>query len=45
MFEPAAVPEWVLLIYEGRQRFTQQTADNMIQGFVRGCRAVGRAFT
>jgi hypothetical protein len=45
MFEAVAVPEWVLLIYEGQRRFNPRAADNMIEGFVKACRAVGRAFT
>jgi hypothetical protein len=44
MFEAAAVPNWVVLVYEGSQRFNDQVIDRTITGFVRGCQAVGGSF-
>jgi hypothetical protein len=44
MFEAAAVPNWIVLVYERYQRFNRQVADRMITGFVRSCQAVGGTF-
>jgi hypothetical protein len=43
MFKPAEVPNWVVLIYEGQQRFRQENARQMITDLVKACEAVGRA--
>jgi len=43
MFKPAEVPNWVVLIYEGQQRFTRQSAIRMIKSLVEACNAVGMA--
>lgn len=42
MFKPAEVSNWVVLIYEGLQRFKDETATRMIEGLVKACNAVGR---
>jgi hypothetical protein len=44
MAQPEGVPNWLLIIYEGRGRFNVQSAERMIVDFVKGCRAVGKTF-
>ncbi|KAN0109848.1 argonaute-like protein [Russula decolorans] len=39
--EPVEIPNWLILIYERLPRFRQGSVENMISGFVRGCRVVG----
>jgi eukaryotic translation initiation factor 2C len=41
MFRPAEIPNWVVLIYEHEQRFSQQAASQVITDLVRACEAVG----
>lgn len=41
MFRPAEIPNWVVLIYENEQRFSQQAASQVIMDLVRACEAVG----
>lgn len=43
MYEPAEIPNWVVLIYERRNRFRDEVANRMIADLVRACEAVGRA--
>jgi eukaryotic translation initiation factor 2C len=42
MSEPVKVANWLLIIYERKSRFNEQTAGQMIRDFVDGCVAVGR---
>lgn len=42
MFESVEVPNWLLLVYERSQRFNREAVDQMVDGFVRGCVAVGK---
>jgi hypothetical protein len=42
--EPVEIPNWLILIYERLPRFRQGSVENMISGFVRGCRVVGKTF-
>lgn len=42
MSEPVEVEQWILLIYEGMQRFNRQTVRQMITDFVKGCVDVGK---
>src|SRR5580693_7873100 len=41
MFNPANIPNWVVLIYERQQRFRPDVAGQMITGLVTACEAVG----
>jgi hypothetical protein len=41
--KPAEVQNWVVLIYEGQQRFRQENAKQMVTDLVKACEAVGRA--
>jgi hypothetical protein len=43
MFKPAEVPNWVVLIYERRQRFREEVARRMVTELVKACEAVGKA--
>ena len=43
MYEPAAIPNWVLLIYEREGRFRRGVADRMVANLVKACEAVGTA--
>ncbi|KAH7887674.1 argonaute-like protein [Phlebopus sp. FC_14] len=40
-FRPANIDRWIVVIYERQQRFNQQAAQDMIDGLVRSCNAVG----
>ena len=44
MSEPVKIPNWLLFIYESLPRFNQRSVERMIDGFVRGCGAVGKTF-
>ena len=44
MSELVKVPNWLLVIYESRGRFNQQSVEQMIVDFVRECGAVGKTF-
>jgi hypothetical protein len=41
MFNPADIPNWMVLIYERHQRFRPEAATKMIRGLVDACEAVG----
>jgi eukaryotic translation initiation factor 2C len=41
MFNPSEVPNWILIIYERLQRFTEQVANQLATDLVNGCEAVG----
>ncbi|KAH9992243.1 argonaute-like protein [Russula compacta] len=43
MYRPAAIPNWVLLIYENQRRFSlrREVATQLATDFVRGCETVG----
>jgi hypothetical protein len=43
MFTPSQVPNWMLIIYERQQRFTDEAAHQLATGLVTGCEAVGAA--
>ncbi|KAF5387029.1 hypothetical protein D9615_002113 [Tricholomella constricta] len=40
-FDPKVIERWVVVIYEGERRFSQQVAKDMIKGLVDGCKSVG----
>ncbi|KAI6034268.1 argonaute-like protein [Pisolithus microcarpus] len=40
-FRPASIERWIVVIYERQQRFTQQSAQDMIDGLVQCSRDVG----
>lgn len=41
MFTASEVPNWMLIIYERPQRFTEQVANQLATDLVNGCEAVG----
>ena len=41
MYNPAEVPQWVVLIYERRNRFRDDVARKTIADLVKACEAVG----
>ncbi|KAH8999091.1 argonaute-like protein [Lactarius akahatsu] len=41
MFTPSNVAQWVIIIYERKQRFNEQVANQMASDLVRACEAVG----
>jgi len=41
LFKPQVINTWVVVIYETRQRFGEQVAENMVKGFIEGARSVG----
>lgn len=43
MFTPSEVPQWMIIIYERPQRFTEQVTNQLAGDLVRGCEAVGAA--
>jgi len=40
-FKPATIEKWIVVIYERQQRFTQQSAQDMIDGMLRSFKDVG----
>lgn len=40
-FRPSVIKKWVIVVYEGQRRFTQDVAQQMATSFVAGARAVG----
>ncbi|KAH7914195.1 argonaute-like protein [Hygrophoropsis aurantiaca] len=40
-WRPATVERWVVVVYERQQRFSQQAAQEMVQGLIASCQAVG----
>jgi len=40
-FRPASIERWIVVVYERQQRFSQQAAQDMIDGLLRGCSDVG----
>lgn len=43
MINPSQVPNWIVVIYERQQRFSDQVANQMAADLVRACEAVGTA--
>jgi hypothetical protein len=43
MYSPSTVPNWIVIIYEGQQRFDKVAADQMTSNFVKSCGATGTA--
>jgi eukaryotic translation initiation factor 2C len=43
-FRPASIERWIVVVYERQQRFSQQAAQDMIDGLLRGCSDVGESF-
>ena len=43
MYKPAAIPNWVLLIYEREGRCKPEVANHMVADLVKACEAVGTA--
>ncbi|KAI0068655.1 argonaute-like protein [Artomyces pyxidatus] len=41
MFNPSRIDSWVVVIFERRQRFDDQRCQNMINGLMEACTAVG----
>jgi eukaryotic translation initiation factor 2C len=41
LFRPAAIKNWVIVIYEGKGRFREDTAHEMANGFIEGAKSVG----
>lgn len=41
MFTPSEVPNWMIIIYERPQRFSEQVANQLATDLVTGCEAVG----
>ena len=41
MIQGSQVPNWMVIIYEGQQRFNEQTANQMVNDLVRACEVVG----
>jgi hypothetical protein len=41
MYEPVEVPNWLLLVYESHNRFNQESVEQIVEDFVKGCEAVG----
>jgi hypothetical protein len=42
MFNPADIPNWIVIIYEQQKRFRDEVARRTITGLVDACKAVGR---
>ena len=43
MINPSQVPNWIVVIYERQQRFSDQVANQMAADLVKACEAVGAA--
>jgi len=45
LFRPATIKVWAVVIYESQNRFRQDTAREMVAGFIDGARSVGMTVT
>lgn len=43
MINPSQVPNWIVVVYERQQRFSDQVANQMAADLVRACESVGAA--